>query len=145
MVYDVTYNNPIQPNMGAGGQGPDPSPGESMENVLVPRSLGDVELGSLQEALADNLGYFVEIDFLIGTNNIVTRSGILYAVGVNYVTLYQEEDDRYVVCDMYSIKFVAFYNSKVTPRNRGGTNNRSGMGGMNPGMGPMFNGPRNMV
>lgn len=145
MVYDVTYNNPMQPNMGAGNQGPDPSPNESMENVLAPRSLDDVELGSLQEALADNLGYYVEIDFLIGTNNIVTRGGILYAVGVNYVTLYQEEDDRYVVCDMYSIKFVAFYNSKVAPRNRSTANNRNSMGNMNPGMGPMFSGPRSMV
>lgn len=141
MVYDATYNNPMQPNMGAGSQGPDPSPNESMESVLLPRSLDDVEMGSLQEALADNLGYYVEIDFLIGTNNIVTRSGILYAVGVNYVTLYQEEDDRYIVGDMYSIKFVTFYNSKMTPRGRNTANGRSGMGNMNG----MFGGPRTMV
>ena len=79
--------------------------------------------------LADNLGYYVEIDFLIGTQNIVTRGGILYAVGNNYVTLYQDLEDRYVVCDLYSIKFVTFYNTRSTPRSRGTINAPAGNAG----------------
>lgn len=95
---------------------PSPAPDEPMKNVLEPKSLDDVTLGSLQEAMATNLGYYVVIEFLIGTQNIVIKDGILYAVGVNYVTLYQEEHDRYVVCDMYSIKFVNFYTTRSKPR-----------------------------
>lgn len=93
-----------------------PAPNEPMHNVLDPKSQDDVELGSLQDSLATNLGYYVVIEFLIGTQNIIVKDGILYSVGINYVTLYQEDSDRYVVCDMYSIKFVNFYNSKTKPQ-----------------------------
>ncbi|WP_458862504.1 hypothetical protein [Acidaminobacterium chupaoyuni] len=109
MIFD---NSPAMQDLG-----PNPSPDEPMEHVILPRSLEDVELASLQETLADNLGYYVIIEFLIGTNGLIAKDGILYAVGINYVTLYQEEFDRYVTCDMYSIKFVNFYNAKTKPRN----------------------------
>ena len=52
-----------------------------------------------------------------------------YAVGNNYVTLYQDLEDRYVVCDLYSIKFVTFYNTRSTPRGRGTINAPAGNAG----------------
>ena len=72
---------------------------------------------SLAEILANNLGYYVICEFLIGTNNIVYKDGILYAAGNNFLTLYQEEEDRYVVCDFFSLRFVNFYDSTTKPRN----------------------------
>lgn len=112
MIFDP-YNTP---KAGAAAQnGLQMGPEIPMADVLDPQSNEDVMRGSLQQDLANNLGYYVEIDFLIGTSNIVTQRGILYSVGVNYVTLYHDTEDRYVVCDLYSIKFVTFYNSRVTP------------------------------
>lgn len=69
------------------------------------------------DILANNLGYYVICEFLIGTNNIVYKDGILYAAGNNFLTLYQEEEDRYVVCDFFSLRFVNFYDSTTKPRN----------------------------
>ena len=65
--------------------------------------------GSMQQFLADNLGQYVVIEFLIGTQTTVQKGGILYAVGTSVVTLYQELTQTFVTCDMFSIKFVTFY------------------------------------
>ena len=66
--------------------------------------------GSMQSILAQNVGQRVIVDFLIGTTNMVRKEGILYAVGVSYLTLYNPRDETYVVCDLYAIQFVTFLN-----------------------------------
>jgi len=73
---------------------------------------------SFQAVLAGNLGYYVVIEFLIGTANLTEKEGILYAVGNNFVTLYEAETNRYIVCDLFSIKFVTIYNQRTRPRSR---------------------------
>lgn len=65
--------------------------------------------GSLQQALSENLGQFVVVEFLMGTNAMVQKSGILYSVGTSVVTLYDETTQTFVVCDIFSVKFVTFY------------------------------------
>ena len=65
--------------------------------------------GSMQQFLADNIGQYVVVEFLIGTNELTTKAGVLYAVGTSVLTLYQELTRTYVTCDMFSIKFVTFY------------------------------------
>ena len=72
--------------------------------------------GSMQEVLRDNIGAYVSVDFLIGTQSIVTREGQLYYVGTGYIVLYEEDGD-YIVCDVFSIKFVTFLTSRIMPRN----------------------------
>lgn len=67
--------------------------------------------GAMQQILAENTGEYVSVEFLIGTQETVERRGILYAVGVSYIVLYNPEDDTYIVCDLFAIKFVTFYNS----------------------------------
>lgn len=66
--------------------------------------------GSMQSILSQNVGEYVIIDFLIGTQNMVRKEGILYAVGISYVTLYNRREDTYTVCDLYAIQFVTFPN-----------------------------------
>ena len=63
------------------------------------------------EILAANVGAYVLIQFLVGSTSLVDKEGYLYAVGVNFVTIYEPLDDRYVVCDLYSVKFVSIFNS----------------------------------
>ena len=65
--------------------------------------------GSLQQALSENLGQFVVVEFLIGTQSMVQKAGILYAVGSSVLTLYEEATQTFVICDMFSVKFVTFY------------------------------------
>ena len=64
---------------------------------------------SMQEALSKNIGEFVVVEFLIGTNTIEKRQGILYNVGLSYIILFEEQTKTFIICDFYSIKFVTFY------------------------------------
>ncbi len=56
--------------------------------------------------LRENLGKLVRIEFLIGTNEIVDRVGILEEVGASYVLLRSIESGNLLYCDIYAIKFV---------------------------------------
>ena len=57
--------------------------------------------GSFQQVLADNLGHYVQIDFLVGVQTLVRRSGIIYAVGRSFVVLYDETNRNFVMCDVF--------------------------------------------
>ena len=96
--------------------------------------------GSMQQFLADNLGQYVVIEFLVGTQNAVTKSGILYAVGTSVVTLYQELSQTFVTCDIFSIKFVTFYLPGHRPWQMNnplfGQGTSGGQTGMAPGFAP---------
>jgi len=65
--------------------------------------------GSMQQLLSENLGKYVMADFLIGVSNIVRRVGILYSVGRGFLVLYDEDHHNFDVCDIFSLKFVAFF------------------------------------
>lgn len=65
--------------------------------------------GSMQMILADNIGQFVVIEFLIGTEEIIRKQGMLYFVGRSFVTLYDEAANNFIICDIFSVKFVYFY------------------------------------
>ena len=93
-------------------------PTDTPEQIENPQSNEEVFNGSFASILMNNIGYYVVVDFLIGTNSIVTREGILYASGINFLTLYDPSEETYTVCDLYSVKFVTFYNSTTRPRSR---------------------------
>lgn len=82
--------------------------------------------GSMQNYLADNIGEYVVIEFLIGTSMIIRKQGILYSVGTGVVTLYDDEYDNFITCDVFSVKFVYFYRPGQRPgRNYNVLNNGS--------------------
>ena len=55
---------------------------------------------------------FVVATFLVGTQSTTSWEGILYDVGNDYMTIYQEGRDRYIVSDIYSLKFIEFYDTR---------------------------------
>lgn len=57
--------------------------------------------------LREHLGKLMRVEFLIGTDNLVDRIGILEDVGVSYILLRSIESGNLLYCDIYSIKFVA--------------------------------------
>ena len=65
--------------------------------------------GSMQQFLSENLGQFVVVEFLVGTQTLTQKSGILYAVGTSVLTLFDELTQTFVTCDIFSVKFVTFY------------------------------------
>jgi len=69
----------------------------------------------LGEQLQTAIGYYVSCEFLIGTQILETREGILAKVGTNFLTLYQPNLERYIICDLYAVKFITIYNSTTVP------------------------------
>lgn len=113
--FDRGQGNANDPNTSADGSF---RPEEAAVNIQNPQSVEEAFQGSFLSVLEDNLGYYVVIDFLIGTTELVSRSGILYAAGNNFVTLYEPDTNHYVVCDLFSIKFVTFYPGDYVPNGR---------------------------
>lgn len=62
----------------------------------------------LGEAVIQALGYYIFIDFLVGTNIIERQEGYLSAVGVDYIILYNPTKQVYVYGSLYSIKFIYY-------------------------------------
>ena len=86
---------------------------EAMENPL---SNAEVYQGSLKSLLSRNLGYYIVAIFQVGTQSTVSVPGILFTVGNDYIILYQPNEDRYVMGDLYALKFVEFHESQSVPR-----------------------------
>ena len=61
--------------------------------------------------LREHIGRLMRVEFLIGTNNMVDRIGILEDVGASYILLRSLESDSLVYCDIYSIKFITISSS----------------------------------
>ena len=80
-----------------------------MEVIQAPTSVGEAYLGSWKALLSRYEGSYVVATFLVGTQNTISWEGILFDVGNDYITIYQEARDRYIVTDYYSLKFVEFY------------------------------------
>lgn len=56
--------------------------------------------------LRQHIGKLVRVEFLIGTNYLEDRTGILVEVGASYIVLRSIQDGNLLYCDIYSIKFV---------------------------------------
>ena len=67
--------------------------------------------------LREQIGKLMRVEFLIGTNNMVDRIGVLQDVGVSYILLRSVENDSLVYCDIYSIKFVTISTNGMYARN----------------------------
>ena len=90
---------------------PSSGPGLSQTQMISPDDT-TVEGASLQYLngfIRTQIGRKVRVDFLIGTNTLVDKAGILLGVGANYILLNETETDDLVACDFYNIKFIQFY------------------------------------
>lgn len=91
--------------------------------------------GSMQQLLSENLGKFVMADFLIGVSSIVRRVGILYSVGRGFLVIYNEDYHTFQVCDIFSLKFVAFFPPGFEPSLEELLSGAYTSGILNPGIG----------
>lgn len=56
--------------------------------------------------LREQIGKLMRVEFLIGTNNLTDRIGVLEDVGASYILLRSVESNNLIYCDIYSIKFI---------------------------------------
>lgn len=56
--------------------------------------------------LRQNIGKLMRVEFLIGTNNLTDRIGILEDVGASYILLRALESNVLIYADIYAIKFI---------------------------------------
>ena len=85
------------------------NPSAPITPTTEPPPLNVESLQYMNGFLRTQIGRPVRVEFLIGTNNLVDRSGILLAVGANYILLNETETDDILLCDFYNIKFIRFY------------------------------------
>lgn len=65
--------------------------------------------------LREHIGKLVRVEFLIGTNGLTDRTGVLVEVGASYIVLRSVQDGNLLYCDIYSIKFVTISQSPYLP------------------------------
>lgn len=103
-------NLPTQQAAQLYGQMPQPPVEEPEEPfVVAPGSPTALGIQYTQGFLRTQIGQRVRIEFLIGANSLMDRRGTLLEVGIDYVTLREQETDDILNCDIYSIKFVTIY------------------------------------
>ncbi len=59
--------------------------------------------------LRTQIGRRVTVDFLMGSNTIVTKSGYLLGVASDYIIINELDTNDITTCDYYNIKFMRFY------------------------------------
>lgn len=87
--------------------GPSAMPGATFSQA--PGSPVFQGLEYIQGYLRTFVGKYMKIEFLVGTNSLVDREGVLLEVGVSYVVLREAQTDDNLMCDIFSIKFVRVY------------------------------------
>lgn len=76
---------------------------------------GRVDIRSYQEILFESVDKFVVCRFLIGTQQMVTATGILRNVGDDYFVLEDPCTNMMTTCDLYSLKFVSVLSEEFLP------------------------------
>lgn len=70
---------------------------------------------NMKEALAKNIGEYVVVEFMACEDRLVKKQGILYNVGCDFITLYDDSIKTYTLCYYCDIKFVTYYQSGQRP------------------------------
>lgn len=89
--------------------------------------------------LREHIGRLMQVEFLIGTNNMVDRVGFLEDVGASYILLRSFEGDSLIYADIYAIKFITISATYAGMPNFQTFGNNMYMQNMNMGMNPNIN------
>lgn len=89
--------------------------------------------------LREQIGKLMQVEFLIGTNNMVDRIGFLEDVGASYILLRSFEGDSLIYADIYAIKFITISATYAGMPSYQNFNNNMNMQNMNMGINPNMN------
>ena len=112
-------------------------------NVQIDENSPDILTNNIYTPafLRENIGKLMRVEFLIGTNTLTDRIGILEDVGASYILLRSFEGDSQIYADIYAIKFItisATYSGVPSFQNFNNMNNMA-MQNMNNGMMSNYN------
>lgn len=96
-------SQPVTPIMPGPFQTGQPAPG-AFRQAPPPTT----DMGYIPGFLASNIGKSVRAEFIVGSNQYVDKTGILSAVGINYFVLQDVNSRTFIMCDLYSVRFVTF-------------------------------------
>lgn len=105
---EQTQQAPMPPSDLTGEQ-TQPAPMSPSDFTVAPGSPTDLGTEYTQGYLKTQIGKRMRITFLIGTNIIQDRTGILQKVGISYIIIRETETNLDILCDIYAIKFVNIY------------------------------------
>lgn len=121
----VQQPTPLMGNVDAGGlsmlhqnttgmqqmQGGAGLPGSSMPMADQDQGMGMAadSVQFLNGFLRTQIGNRIKVEFLVGANTYLEKSGKLLAVGANFIILQEAMTDDLLVCDFFNIKFVTIY------------------------------------
>lgn len=111
---------PMEQNIMGGGTMPQQNiPMPTPAPVTAPESPFEIQPGApavlsteyTQGYLRTQIGKRMRVTFLLGTNTIQDREGVLETVGISYITLRETQTNNLTLADIYSIKFVVIFPS----------------------------------
>lgn len=80
-----------------------PTPGETYNSNSLKNTQTN---GNIEAFLRTQIGKNVRMQFLIGTNTLIEKTGVLMAVGDNFVVLKEAGSGEILVCDFDGAKFI---------------------------------------
>lgn len=78
-------------------------------DLTQPQPMTTESIQFLNGFLRTQIGKRVRVEFLVGTNTYLEKSGKLLAVGANYIILQEAMTDDLLVCDFFNIKFTTIF------------------------------------
>lgn len=86
-----------------------PDKGITAADLFVPYEVTRESLQYLNGFIRTQIGRRVTIDFLIGSDNLQSKTGYLLAVAQNYLLINELDTNDVTACDLYTMKFIRFY------------------------------------
>lgn len=83
--------------------------GMSITDFANPYPVTPESIQYLNGFIRTQIGRRVTIDFLVGSDNMISKSGYLLGVAQNYILLNELDTNDITTCDFYNIKFIRFY------------------------------------
>ncbi|MBZ9686269.1 hypothetical protein G9F72_007995 [Clostridium estertheticum] len=94
-------------------QNPIPQPPPSNQDFQIPPVSPIINNPLYNQGwLTKQIGKYVKVAFLLGTNLYQDRTGILQEVGISFIVLKETSTNDLIMCDIYSIKFVTVYSNQ---------------------------------
>lgn len=81
----------------------------SITDFQNPYPISPESLQYLNGFIRTQIGRRVSIDFLVGSNTMVTKLGYLLGVASNYILINELDTNDITTCDFYNIKFIRFF------------------------------------
>lgn len=86
-----------------------PGVGTNFSELANSVQVAPSKLNYLNGFIKTQIGRKVTVDFLLGTNTMISKTGFLVGVASDYIVLNEENTNDITTCDFNNIKFIRFY------------------------------------